>query len=656
MHSDFIISTSLNEFTITKNTNVDWTAATNTEKEQHTPSTTYKTFAQEIDEILRVKKDNPLDHKNYIHAAKLYSCQGNQQEAIVVLQEGLRAISDTQQHHIIQQHLDIITERLERKIDFLTQCPYEIVQNILNQCDPQQVTAVTCLNVSRLWHQKLLDHTYLWRRFHIEGSMWDYETHQVLPDISKFVEHLYIERTWATTHSRIMSLKTHSFDNLKSLKIWGFDNKSKNIQEACKCLRMVLPCISNTLEEVDLNLDSSTDFSLEYLLSTCPKLRSIRLAVYSFPDNDPGGMKLPDILSLVIIDLSTKEMISTPTLTSLFHHSPQLRYLGLRAFIKQSVLSILGDMCPELAEIRLSQLCGIKQTETATMTAQPKGGLRYLNIEHIRSAIPLTSRLANNCDTLQEISLITHPYYGRMTTIQDWQPFSSFPLNKLTRLQIRNGCVSLCENLPAILSCTPALQELHINAPLITDTVRENIFVSIERLTKLTSLELVNFNISGDVFERMLERMGQRENFTTFTATGPSSTICGHDNYNGLRRLRIDHCRGIGITILRHISKIKTLQELSINPAKGRLQQLSENDVTDFINLILKNLPHLRDLHLDNMIFTTEIAQVMTEWNKENILIVTLGLGMRYPKKGAKKGSVKRIMNQHFDRLRVIMY
>ena len=181
----------------------------------------YKTLDQEIKETLQAKKDNPPDPKNYIHAAKLYSCQGKQQKAVTILREGLRVATDPQHHPLIQQQMDIVKIRLKRKIDFIAKCPFEIIHHIVNQLNPRQNTALECLTVSPIWHQKLMNQVHLWRHIEISDVSRGQNVHQGLSDISNLVEHLSIVRSEGTTRRRMMSLKTYSFKNLRSLIIWG---------------------------------------------------------------------------------------------------------------------------------------------------------------------------------------------------------------------------------------------------------------------------------------------------------------------------------------------------------------------------------------------------------------------------------------------------
>ena len=191
------------------------------EERQQTQPTGYKTLVQEITEVLIAKNNDPNDPTNYIRAAKLYSCQGYQQEAVNVLQEGLRVITDTRHYLILEQELDRVMSRLKRRIDFIAQCPYEIVHNIVERLVSYHKNMIlVCLNVSTIWHRRLLNQKQIWRSIQLDDSEFGNNVHQVLADISNVVEHLDISITEDITYRRrIEPIKKYPFNNLRSLKI-----------------------------------------------------------------------------------------------------------------------------------------------------------------------------------------------------------------------------------------------------------------------------------------------------------------------------------------------------------------------------------------------------------------------------------------------------
>ncbi|KAI7858818.1 hypothetical protein BDC45DRAFT_553813 [Circinella umbellata] len=607
----------------------------------------YKTLTQEIKETLQAKKDNPEDPRNYIHAGKLYSCQGKQQKAITILREGLGLISDSQHYSMMQQEMDIVKIRLKRKIDFIAKCPFEIIHHIVNQLNPRQDTALECLTVSPIWHQKLINQVHLWKRIEISDGSWRQNLHQGLSDVSNLVEDLSIGLSKGTTRRRMMSLKTYSFKNLKSLTIWG-DYYPSGSQMLGETIRTYLPYVGNTLTKLILNASSSTDISLEWLLMMCPKLTYICLEVDKFADN-PQGVKVPETMSLTTIELSCKNPAPVSMLMPLFHCSPHLRYLGLQCFTDIDVLSVLGDLCPELAEIRLYEKYRYSnekiswnsryQREIAEVV-EPKGALRCLEIEYIQSAIPLKFRLEKSCDTLQAISLKMNCMNEHV--ISDWQPFSSFTMNNLTCLNICNGCPTFYQHLPEILPCLLALENIRLQTAYsptyrnqrLDDTTRDNVFEAIGKVTTLTTLNLDSFSLQGDGFENMLAMMEQTSHVK-------------NDN-GGLECLKINYSHGFKGSALRHIATIKSLKNLFI--WDWGAQQIEVADVIDFVRLAKDGLPLLQRLFLDNMQMTVEAAEGIMDWNMENLETLRLGRRMEYFK---NRNVIKKMLNRHFDNVAV---
>ncbi|KAG2222523.1 hypothetical protein INT45_012837 [Circinella minor] len=585
----------------------------------------YKTLAQEIKETLQAKKDNPQDPRNYIHAGKLYSCQGKQQKAATILREGLRVISDSQHYPMIQQEMDIVKIRLKRKIDFIAKCPFEIIHHIVNQFNLRQNTALECLTVSPIWHQKLMNQVHLWRHIEISAGSWGQNLHQGLSDVSSLVEDLSIGLSKGATRR--------------------LPNGSQMLGET---IRTYLPYVGNTLKKLILNASSSTDISLEWLLVMCPKLTYLCLEVDKFADN-PQGIKVPETMSLTTIELSCKNPAPVSMLMPLFHCSPHLRYLGLQCFIDIDVLSLLDDLCPELAEIRLYEKYRYSherilwsngyQREIAE-AVEPKGALRCLEIEYIQSAIPLKFRLKKSCDTLQAISLKMNCMNGH--EISDWQPFSSFTMNKLTCLNICNGCPTFYQHLSEILPCFPALEIIRLQTAYgpgysmqqLNEITRDNVFEAIGKITTLTTLSLDSFSLQSDGFEKMLIMMEQ--------------TSHGKNDNEGLECLKINYCHGFKGSALRHIATIKSLKKLFI--WDWDVQRIEVKDVIDFVRLSKDGLPLLQTLFLDNIQMTVEAAEGMMEWNMENLKTLRLGRRMEYFK---NKNVIKKMLNCHFDNVMV---
>ncbi|KAG2220779.1 hypothetical protein INT45_012272 [Circinella minor] len=653
----------------TEKVNVKWhvSMTPNEQKEKHQQKQPagYKTLDQEITETLIAKNNDPKEPINYIRSAKLYSCQGHQQEAVNVLREGLTIVTDSEHHLMLQQEMDMIKSRLKRKIDFIAQCPYEIIYNIVGRVASYNKNMIlVCSKVSTTWHQKLLNQKQIWRSIELDDGEFGNNIHQILPDISNLIKHLSISITDGSTYKRHMkAFKKYSFNNLKSLKIKAdFNLEQEDVQLLSDNLFVILPNVATTLEKLELEMPSCKEISMEWLLMTCSKLTKIRLDVYTLIDDDIDEIQVPDTMSLTVLDLVTIETIPTPVLESLFRHSPHLRSLNIYSMMGHNMLEILDDMCPELTEIRIYDIRPLHHDFSdipEPTTIKPTKGLRHLKIDNIQSAIPLDFRLAKSSDTLQTLSLVIHPLIGHMTTLDDWRPFSLYTMSQLNTLEISTGPPAFCQLLPTILSCTPALQKLSLFSLLIAhddQVTRDALFDAIGNLTQLANLEIVNVQINGHGFERMLMKQGaysatitQEENMKRNNISNsqqPHSTNNTNNSIpNGLQYLCIDYCRGFKGSMLQNIAKIKTLNQISVISTEE--DQVNEVDLGDFIHSLYDNLPLVTALHFDNMPFTAEIAKNMTKWDPERFTKIKLGEGMIY--NFGTKCAIKEILNDHFS-------
>ncbi|KAI7860313.1 hypothetical protein BDC45DRAFT_494116 [Circinella umbellata] len=621
---------------------------------------TYKSLAQEIEETLMTIQKNPHDHTKYQHVAKLYSCQGSQQEAIYALERGLLVLSSTY-HLIIQRQLDILKSRLEKRIDFISLLPYEIVCRITDLFAPNQETAVICLKVCRSWRRKLSNYSSIWRRIYIDDTKSTQNIHLALPAVAEYVNYLYIRSKTKSNRKHMMSLRDYHFSNLKFL---GIVTRTQKQEEMNKILTIVLPCVSRTLSELDLTMTTSTGISLDFILKNCQNLTSLRIVASHLMD-EPEVIKITDDRPLLQLEISSFKPVSLLMIAPLLHHSPQLRTLALRGFRDVDILSVIGTKyCTELEEIRMAPethkfwwkeripkkyvkgSTAAAATTPGSTSACKKGGLHCLELNNIWSAKPLIPRLAKSIETLRAMSLTIDNVSTSGATISDWQPFSSFTMHNLQYLHIRsNGCRSFFLHLPIILHHYPSLETIRLESTrryyspdVLDDTIRDGLFDAIAQLENLVHLELDNFNLCGRGFERLL-MMLQQQGLNTTSIMANEEVKDGDDNHNivknqichgdsSLQTLRIVNCNGCTASILKHASRIYSLQELVLSVQwRGHNPQVTESDIKEFMHGI-NDLPRLSDLHLDTIPLTEDMAHDIAK--SKSIKRLKLGSRIEY--------------------------
>ncbi|KAG2220781.1 hypothetical protein INT45_012274 [Circinella minor] len=179
----------------------------------------YKTLAQEIDETLNEIKSNPSNPAAYLHAAKLYSCQGDLHKAISIIRQGYWNVVLPSNELLFKQQLHSAMYRFDTRIDYINRCPYDVVCCIIDQIAIHcpTITKIECLMVCRSWRQKLLGYPRLWRDIDIYNATDNKKLHFALTKVSDRVQRLRIADKTRTDINLLF--KTYSFTNLTALEI-----------------------------------------------------------------------------------------------------------------------------------------------------------------------------------------------------------------------------------------------------------------------------------------------------------------------------------------------------------------------------------------------------------------------------------------------------
>ncbi|KAI9278334.1 hypothetical protein BDA99DRAFT_531096 [Phascolomyces articulosus] len=647
-------------------------------KEQET---TYKTLTQEINEKLIKIKAKRRDFKGYLEVAKLYSCQGNQQGAVELLEKGLCTITSKANAHVLRQQLDAIKAQRDRRIDFISQCPYEIVCNIVGYLDNHQVHFIHCIDVSQGWRSKLLSCSSMWHQLMINAS---YQTdhqgnnklQQIIPLVNNHVEHLQIFPTTRENINQyiVTMLETYKFSNLKFLAVSDAEMLTHGV-DFSRRINMALSFVGSTLTELQLCLRASFKVSLECIISTCRKLLILKLDIGDIKEIFINGIALPEDLtstSLLHLELATSCSIPTVILEPILHHSPHLRYLVVNCLRWADLMCVLQDYCPKLEVISTCSIqhrwdagqLMVKAAPTSSgiyrnqhPVAVPRkitekdndnssGKLRYLVLDNITSAEYLRPRLEKCVDTLEKLSLAmvasgdNNSSFNNPRLPDDWRGLSCFSMNKLTDLHITNGTKGFYEHFPAIIQCFPALKSLCLEQEendyipgfgyrygLENESTRNSVFNAlIQAENNLSTLKLIRMNINCEGFERMLDYYGemsvdiQQQDLRDILQS--LTIIVNHDSVTAPR--------------LRQISKIKSLRSLRIEADLNH--QLISSEITEFAQLLAsQEASLLSKLDLRNIPFTDDAARSIVKCkNLQSMSLYGFGARKGFTQRGRK--------------------
>ncbi|KAI8148985.1 hypothetical protein BJV82DRAFT_204558 [Fennellomyces sp. T-0311] len=176
-------------------------------------------IAREHEDASLLIQLNPNSPNGYLRAAKLYSIQGKQSKAIQVLFAGIAWCPDQSQRAFLRQQIDKTKCHLERRIDFITQAPYDILCNILSHFTI--TTALTSIKVSQQWRDKVLHCPVPWHTIELsttESTSSSRLLDRLLPIVSKYTKKLCLFKgSGSISHARLLVLPT--FSRLQSLYI-----------------------------------------------------------------------------------------------------------------------------------------------------------------------------------------------------------------------------------------------------------------------------------------------------------------------------------------------------------------------------------------------------------------------------------------------------
>ncbi|KAI9274764.1 hypothetical protein BDA99DRAFT_498525 [Phascolomyces articulosus] len=641
---------------------------------------TYKTLDQEIGETLQKIENGSKDLATfYIHAAKLYSCQGQQYKAIYILNEGINTVADddNEARHTLQQQIEIVTQQSKRRIDFISQTPYEIIATILEHLVDNQKASIVCLDVCRAWRSKFIEHAATaWSSFDIHGSPSKRKLLKALPVISKYIKNLLVYPSIRLESNLSELLKTHDFSNLQALSIKYSKGGAYAIDfDRKKYVMDALAIIGKQLTGLDICVRQATEISLQQVLSLCPRLRAFKLDVNSNMIDCllPVSGAFPTSLTRIEI-ISHCKVINLSIIEPLFNYTPHLRHLILYKFYSQTnLLAVLGDRCPKLVEIRMTEyepesMLEIQHSKSRPLIT-PKSietdgqegggeGLQCLELHtyNIPSAISFADRLKKSCHSLKKISLTPITIFARnAATPMDWEPLYSLTMYNLSVFSVSSVSRSFYDHLPSILLRFPALESLYLNFPvrsrelsyhnnsLANDgTTQDNIFNAIAELKKLSKLHLTHVYVGDPGFKRYLSRMIMQ---------GDPNNINRQTNY-GLRNLKLYRCEGLNISLMNDIAMIHSLQSLTLFDFFDSWLEQTPVAVDDIVIMefqealttVLTTLPKLSKLDL-NMI-PLMLSTVKSMMDCESLNNLKLGRAVNYYK--CTKGEVRKLVNRKF--------
>ncbi|KAI8140768.1 hypothetical protein BJV82DRAFT_658822 [Fennellomyces sp. T-0311] len=290
-------------------------------------------ITQELHSALMIMQLDSHNVNAYVRAGNLYSVQGKQKAAIATFEQGCNVACDEETRAMFQERIDAAKARLKRRVDFIIQCPPEIVSNIVNYLDMDTITNA-CMKVSPIWHTIFLNCPSAWKSIHVLDN---YHATKIPGDlliaVSRHVKNLEVVFTSHEGWDNMLLITACTFSSLRSLSVTGHRYHQRPFANL-DILYQFLENISPTLNELHIG-QWSPRVSVRWILSTCRNLTSIKFSLGS-----------------------ASEYLAEP----LFQRSPNLRYFHMDPMTNpQDGLSLVAQHCPNLAVVNTADFTKFAQ-------------------------------------------------------------------------------------------------------------------------------------------------------------------------------------------------------------------------------------------------------------------------------------------------------
>ncbi|KAI9255253.1 hypothetical protein BDA99DRAFT_574211 [Phascolomyces articulosus] len=548
----------------------------------------------------------PTDPTGYISMARVYSMRGQQRGVIAVTSEGMRNVPSTEQPESYKVLITLYQEahaRIARRIDFLTELPYDIACTVADHLS--KTARGACVKVSRAWRDQLLHYPKIWRTCTIYPVSYDLNL-QLLPKITMFIKDLSIDCPSQSIFDKCMELVgTADFPILQKLAVSTryWDNN---------CHDWVLTNVSDTLMELDLAFHGTFAASLSRILMICKKLTVLKYYCWT-TSRWFSVPTLPGATLLTNVDLGChRGMVQGNRLIGLFENSPRLRVINMRSF-DEGALPAIHQYCPDLTILTLN-VDDYTDVVDVVEDRIPNDvvGLRHLLLYNVVSGAIVKPFLETHQNTIEELELVLYSEAELPTTAivagegDDWGFLSNLNnMPNIHRLSIYAGRSSPIQEqnlLSAIRKC-PALYFLSLECfshhGITCDT-----FQAIGSLQELNKLRIASCHI---ILPNGNNNNNNEDSDDTDETLNPTQLLGVLKN---LTHVEIAYCRGSTDALLDGVASIPNLMLVEI---RGKMTTMNVNlrNITSKLAI----LEFLQQIEFDSVNLSLEALQ---EFNEES--------------------------------------
>ncbi|KAJ8663831.1 hypothetical protein O0I10_000105 [Lichtheimia ornata] len=573
-------------------------------------------FEEALHDATQMKQIASYAPSGYLCAAQIFTMQGRQLAAIHECNKGLQTVSLADP---LYDQLQVIKSEAESRqdtcIDFITELPLDIIDNIATRFFPQVIrsydTASPYLNVSRNWRDRLCACVEL--RFSLTAFDASSETFHALESYAPFIKGL-----------------TLSYDGLHYLQLLPIFTMLRSFTAVCQScfdvdlLLEALGHVGNNLKELSIESSSGeTSLALGEVFRICPNLTTLHCQTINM-DMSAAKRTYPKMakLSLARIFPSMDQTI----IQDLFSRLPALHVFSIDQVADPRALLLVPTLCPTVKVLLHDTPLSIlpQRSDASNHRCFIKPGLQKLCIDGSKlDTNDFFAMLENNNDTLQELR-----YWHRALSQPQQQQLmrhrttttTSFSDGIMTPLlsQLKHLTTFFCELedrrsqyiATCVLERAPQLEHVSIKNNFIDTTWNGAIFDALIALKHLHTLELSMRRINDDALQRFADRhCGRAERGATLRhiSLGAFYGLCDETLY---KVACIPSLESISIEskVVEKMSTLITWMEL-LGQGCASLKQVrfagttTANDqilchmhyMQSVERVVLSNLPHITD-------------------------------------------------------------
>ncbi|KAI8139928.1 hypothetical protein BJV82DRAFT_625541 [Fennellomyces sp. T-0311] len=540
-------------------------------------------FAAAEQDAREIIKHTPQSGRGYVRAGELYAMQGKQDKAAEIYAIGSTVVPKTDTFYArLMAHEKLATEKANLKLDMIARLPLETTFNIFDRLP--LATKGACLNVSKVWRERLIKCASAWNTLTAQGGVEDMAICNAIPKIGTHVKELTLAcKTKQLRAIYLTHMRNGYFKNLSTLIM----TKDMTYTVNRELISLALWETRNTLTHLDVDLtDAKVFISVSSILMSSPNLlwlyykasNSMRKVV-----GDSSGLLSPSKLKQLRIQV---EFMRGEDIHPILLNCPDLRQLTLIG-CEPTVLDVVRTTCANLEHFGYND-DPLSTALTITAAGRPHSvGLKSIKIAtqvHLTQVMPF---FVDHCNTLRSAHIQLNELFD------DGQAWT-YPVMKELRLLICSFAIGTEPVMARIIKECPELRVVYLENVDNMDVLSRELL----KAEKLTKISISNTHCPlEDELQRLFDKhvlLNQDSSLASIRFatcyTVSDSVLSGLRCLKALKALELTNCEGMSVMGLKNaLSELKTLTEI----------KLARMDIVT--DTVVSTLTHIPTVRLNNL-------------------------------------------------------